>query len=134
TVFTVIAAASLYFGLLLGRNVTWNFDGGVPPEMRTGVLLTAACVAVAPALFYARFRLPFSLGLAAGGAAFFVIVACMIANWNATLSILPALYLALGIVLFLAALAFDARDPQRQTRLSDNGFWLHFAAAPLILN
>jgi hypothetical protein len=30
-------------------------------------------------------------------------------------------------------LLFDMRDPERKTRLSDNGFWLHFAAAPLLL-
>ena len=48
--------------------------------------------------------------------------------------LLPALYLGLGAVLFLAGVAFDARDPARTTRFSDNGFWLHFAAAPLILN
>jgi hypothetical protein len=44
------------------------------------------------------------------------------------------LYLLLGILLFLAGVGFDARDPTRTSRLSDNGFWLHFAAAPLILN
>jgi hypothetical protein len=47
---------------------------------------------------------------------------------------LPSLYLVLGILLFLAAVAFDMRDPARASRFSDNGFWLHFAAAPLILN
>jgi hypothetical protein len=29
---------------------------------------------------------------------------------------------------------FDARDPARATRFSDNGFWLLLAAAPFILN
>lgn len=134
TAFMVIAAASLYSGLLLGRNVTWNWDSGMPAEIRVGLLLAAASVAITPALFYARFRLPFSLGLAGAGTALFVIAAALIANWDLTTHILPALYLALGVFLFFAALAFDARDPQRQTRLSDNGFWLHFAAAPLILN
>ncbi|MFZ2029520.1 MAG: hypothetical protein WAU68_04370 [Vitreimonas sp.] len=134
TVFTALAAASLYSGALFGRTVTWTLDSGMPVEMRMAILIAAACVAITPALFYARFRLPFSLGLAGAGAALFVIAACMIANWTLTTQILPAIYLVLGIMLFFAALGFDARDPQRQTRLSDNGFWLHFAAAPLILN
>jgi len=134
TVFVAIAATSLYSGALLGRAVTWNWDRGMPRELQLGILIAAASVALTPALFYARFRLPFSLGLAGAGAALFVIAACMIANWDLTAQVLPAIYLGLGGLLFLAALAFDARDPQRQTRLSDNGFWLHFAAAPLILN
>jgi len=134
TLFVAVAASSLYAGALLGRAVTWNLDRGMPVEMQLGILLAAACAAITPALFYARFRLPFSLGLAGAGVALFVITACLIANWEMATRALPAIFLTLGIVLFLAALTFDARDPQRQSRLSDNGFWLHFAAAPLILN
>ena len=136
TVFAVISAASLYFGLVLGRGVTWDFDHsqGLPGDVRNGLLLASAFLAIAPALFYARFRLPFSLGLAGGGAALFIVVASLIFNWDLTLRYLPALYLTLGALLFAAGVAFDARDPARATRLSDNGFWLHFAAAPLILN
>jgi hypothetical protein len=66
--------------------------------------------------------------------AFFAIVAALIANFQLTIDSLPALYFILGGGLFAAAVAFDARDPARATRYSDNGFWLHFAAAPLILN
>jgi hypothetical protein len=136
TLFAVISAASLYFGLVLGQGVTWdiNHSQGLPPNIRNGLLLAAAFMVIAPALFYARFRLPFSLGMAGGGAALFVIFASLVFNWDMTLRYLPALYLTLGALLFLAGIAFDARDPDRATRLSDNGFWLHFAAAPLILN
>ncbi len=134
TVFAVVAAISFYSGTQLGRGVNWNFDRGMPVEMRVGILLAAGCAVVAPALFYIRFRLPFSLGLTGAGFALFVIAACLTANWETTTKFLPGIYLTLGIMLFLAAIGFDARDPQRQTRLSDNGFWLHFAAAPLILN
>jgi hypothetical protein len=42
--------------------------------------------------------------------------------------------LIVGLALFTAGVAFDVRDPARATRLSDNGFWLHMAAAPFILN
>ena len=136
TVFGVISVASLYFGLALGRGVTWTIDEShaMSPTFRNGFLLAAAIAVVAPALFYARFRLPFSLGMTGGCAALFVIFASLIFNWETALRYLPALYLALGILLFLAGVAFDTRDPERATRLSDNGFWLHFAAAPLILN
>ena len=136
TVFAVIAAALLYAGGVLGRDFTgqnWDLEQ-MPPELRVGILVAAAFAALAPFGFYLRFRLPFSLGLAGGGAAFFVLVACMVGNFELTMRWMSALMLSLGAVLFAAAVAFDARDPSRTSRFSDNGFWLHFAAAPLILN
>lgn len=136
TVFMVFAVALLYAGVLLGR----GFDGegfdfsSMPPELRVGILIASAFAFIAPLAFYARFRLPFSLGLAGAGVAGFVIVAAMTVNFDATMQYLAPLELGLGVLLFLAGVAFDARDPARATRYSDNGFWLHFAAAPLILN
>jgi hypothetical protein len=38
-----------------------------------------------------------------------------------------------GLGALAAALWFDARDPERVTRLSDNAFWLHLIAAPQII-
>jgi len=135
TLFAIIAAALLYAGLILGRDFAsepnWQ---SVPPELRNGILLAVSFGILTPLAFYARFRLPFSLGLAGGGFASFVIVSALIWNAEQTLALLPALYLGLGLLLFTAAVAFDARDPERNTRFSDNGFWLHFAAAPFVLN
>lgn len=136
TIFAVVAVATLYAGALLGRDFgerPMEFES-LPPELHSGLLISMAFAFVTPLAFYFRFRLPFSLGLAGSGIALFVIVACMIADLELTMSMLPALYLVLGGLLFLAGVVFDARDPARVTRFSDNGFWLHFAAAPLILN
>ncbi|ANP46282.1 hypothetical protein [Candidatus Viadribacter manganicus] len=136
TVFTVMAVALLYAGVLVGR----GFDGTgldmstMPPELRMGIWVATAFAFLAPLAFYARFRLPFSLGFAGGGIALFVIVAALTANFELTMQYLAPLELGLGLLLFLAGVAFDARDPARTTRYSDNGFWLHFAAAPFILN
>ncbi len=133
TAFTVIGVALLYVGALLGRELNIDAGDGMPAEVRTGLLLAAAFAFIAPAAFYARFRLPFSIGMAGGGIAFFVIVAALLFNAELTVRYLAAIYLVLGLVLFLAGVGFDARDPARVSRYSDNGFWLHFAAAPLIL-
>jgi hypothetical protein len=133
TAFTVIGVALLYVGALLGRELNIDAGDGMPAEVRTGLLLAAAFAFIAPAAFYARFRLPFSIGMAGGGVAFFVIVAALLFNAELTVQYLAAIYLVLGLVLFLAGVGFDARDPARVSRYSDNGFWLHFAAAPLIL-
>lgn len=136
TAFAVVSTATLYFGLLIGRepNLQADFTGGVPPNIRVGLLLAAAMAFAAPALFYLRFRLPFSIGLAGGGVALSAIVSSLLFAFEQTLRLLPAIYIGLGALLFLAGVAFDARDPARTTRFSDNGFWLHFVAAPLILN
>jgi hypothetical protein len=134
TLFVVVGAALLYTGALLGRTLELSAGpDGIPPELRTGILIASACAFIAPALFYMRFRLPFSMGLAGGGIAFFAIVSVFLFGGEPTINYLPTLYLTLGLLLFFAGVAFDARDPARVSRFSDNGFWLHFAAAPLVL-
>ncbi len=134
TIFAVVGAALLYTGALLGRTLELSGGpGGMPPEVRTGILVAAACAFIVPALFYLRFRLPFSMGLAGAGIAFFVIVSAFLFGGEPTIDYLPALYLILGLLLFMSGVAFDARDPARVSRFSDNGFWQHFAAAPLVL-
>lgn len=136
TLFVVAATVSLYFGLLVGRGVNLSSDlgEGIPPSIQIGLLLSAAMAFIAPGAFYARFRLPFSMGMAGGGVALFLIACTMVFAFDHAVRYLPALYLVLGLGLFAAGVAFDARDPMRVSRMSDNGFWLHFAAAPLILN
>ncbi|OFX01734.1 MAG: hypothetical protein A3E78_03725 [Alphaproteobacteria bacterium RIFCSPHIGHO2_12_FULL_63_12] len=92
-------------------------------------LTTAAILA-----FYARMKLPFAMGVF-GYSLASVGVAAAFRAWpeHAEQIIQPA-QLAAGVFIFLLGVYFDARDPERQTRISDNGFWLHFFAAPLILN
>lgn len=134
TAFIVVGVGLLYAGVVEVGDARLNdVDGGVPRELRIGFLLAAAFAFVTPATFYARFRLPFSMGMAGGGVAFFVIAAVLIYAWDAAQNLLPVLALILGLLLFASGVWFDARDPSRVSRYSDNGFWLHFAAAPLIL-
>lgn len=134
--FLVFATVSLYFGILVGRGADLSSDvsEGMPPLIQAGLLVSAAMFFIAPAAFYARFRLPFSLGMTGAGIAFFLLACVLVFAFKDALRFLPALYLGLGLLLFAAAIAFDARDPARVSRMSDNGFWLHFAAAPFILN
>ncbi len=85
---------------------------------------------VAALAYYALFRLPFVLGLAAGAAAVLVMTATTTFAPDFTQ---PAT-LVLGLVLFATAMAFDVRDPGRGTRLSDIAFWIHLVAAPLLVH
>ena len=141
TIFAAVSIACIYIGALAiagwpgygkGEIDSFGRDGW---RQVSGALVVAAMAATAaPALFYARFRLPFSLGLVGAGGAATLLAIFSALFPNAFLVALAPLLLLSGIALFIAGVAFDMRDPERATRLSDNGFWLHMAAAPLILN
>jgi len=136
TGFCVVGAGLIYVSAAMAAGVDNHVSGNaaLPPEAQAGILIALAVGVIAPALFYLRFRLPFSLGFTGAMAAAFVIGAVLVQDFERNAQFLPVLYLVLGLLLFAAGVAFDARDPARATRFSDNGFWLHFAAAPLILN
>ncbi len=88
-------------------------------------------------VYYYIFRLPFSLYLAAFSGAIlmqYLVVDSNISSddffyeTNATASIIYGIFI-LGLAMF-----FDLRDPDRQTRFSQNAFWLHLIAAPSIVH
>ncbi|MEM1105267.1 MAG: hypothetical protein AAGH87_02675 [Pseudomonadota bacterium] len=95
-------------------------------------LVGAGSVAAAALAYFARFRLPFSLfvlalgmaGMTYAGVAFF---------GDAGLLVGGMLSLLIGLVTLGAAIWLDTGDPQRLSRRSDFGFWLHLAAAPQII-
>ncbi len=81
---------------------------------------------------FARWRLPFSLFLAAGSIAglFYTGVARF---GGESLLFSGGTTMAAGAATLAAAIWFDARDPQRASITSDCAFWLHMAAAPQIM-
>ena len=86
-------------------------------------------VFAASLLFYLRFRLPFTLGqiiasIGVGGATLL----------GTSLPQLKLFFFAFGLGAFAVAMSFDLRDPERRTVAADNAFWLHLAAAPLIVH
>lgn len=98
------------------------------------VIIYALVGAVAAALFYLRFRLPFAL---------LPIAASLVGAALATLhhyypehgaNIRALVLLGCGLVTFIAAMAFDFSDRERMTRRADCAFWLHLLAAPLIVH
>ena len=106
----------------------------LPFALGTGLLL----------VFWWRFRVPFSMAMIAVG--LFIVAILMAATSSGTpndpseLFLLSAagpfawITLALGLLVFAAAMAFDMSDPHRVTRRSANGFWLHVVAAPALVN
>lgn len=98
---------------------------------KSGLGTFLGCGAAA-ALAWLRFRLPFCMFLMAVSAA---AAAYTFAGFfgDAGLVFGGFLSLLIGIATLAAAIWFDQTDPGRITRLSDNAFWLHIAAAPQII-
>jgi hypothetical protein len=93
-------------------------------------LLAAAAVAV----HYLRFRVPITvaagaLALAWAIGAGLIAVAPRFAGPN-----LNAIIFVLGLAMFALAMYFDTSDRARATRRTDIAFWLHLAAAPMIVH
>jgi hypothetical protein len=103
-------------------------------------LLFAAPALVASIVYYLRFRLPFALALIAIFS-YFVVSRGLIEYFASTNDVAaPAsistqfVAFAFGLAILAAAMAYDARDLKRTTRLSDCAFWLHLVAAWLIVS
>ena len=136
---------SICVGLLVFFLLAWNiveqeggrlaasviFDNGdtgdvirsIADESHITAILGIVGGAIGALVFYFRFRLPFTHFL------------MMAALAMVALTIMPGFgtLLLTGIASLMLAIWFDSRDPDRATRLSDNGFWLHVAAAPQIV-
>ena len=110
-------------------------NGANPPlPVRVSLLIGALATVAFTGLFWLRFRLPFALGQMGFCAALSGLVLVFVLAPESVVQTLPWWSLVAGAVLFMVGVWFDAQDPERRTLASDNGFWLHFAAAPLILN
>ncbi|MCC7252814.1 hypothetical protein [Hyphomicrobium sp.] len=81
-----------------------------------------------------RFRVPINWAIAAVGLVYAVADGVSLAAPGWMEHNRPALFAALGLGVFLAALRVDASDIARRTRRSDIAFWLHLVAAPMIVH
>ena len=145
---SMVLATAFGGGIYLSA-VTALVQGNLP--LRLTAVAAFAIAAVAMALWYRRFRLPFSafvLGVFALGAIY---------SFTASLETLGGLVmadqtglshlfdlrsspqfalatLAFGLAAFAAGIWFDLRDPYRLGRHAATAFWLHLLAAPALVN
>jgi len=85
--------------------------------------------------FYWRYRLPFTLLPLAASAAGFILFALSATFANAWTDLHARILIGvLGVVVFLAAMWFDMKDPLRVKRFAECGFWLHLLAAPMMVH
>lgn len=134
-------------GIYVSALTIVGIDGS---QVRLPFILAGTVTAVALALWYRRFRLPFTAFLAG--------LACLGVVYAATASLsnltdlamasagIGALFdlrnsptfalatLSFGAACFVAAMWFDTRDPYRLGRHAATGFWLHLLAAPALVN
>jgi len=140
-------ALSLGFGISLGYLVgtvglgLWQSlapgmfagPGGAATEPYAWVCIAAA-IALASFGYYLYFRLPFTLGQTAVAVAATALFLLQALFPDGAAGLRAPLFLALGLGTFALAMGYDLRDPARDTRRADCAFWLHLAAAPMIVN
>ncbi len=88
-----------------------------------------AALSLTSLLFYARYRIPFSLLPFAAG-----LVAIAVIQIGLDVLHHPILFAGLGLLVFGVAFWLDAMDTRRESHLSDSAFWLHLLAAPLMVH
>ncbi|GAB4518939.1 MAG: hypothetical protein Kow00133_04330 [Amphiplicatus sp.] len=128
--FLFCALAATYALVFLDANIE-NLEKPLS-ELRGLPLFLAGGTTLGIFAYYFRTKLPFAMGYGALALAGTGIAALFFAAPELVAQHVVKLQLAAGLFLFLLGVAYDARDPARRTRYSDNGFWLHFFAAPLI--
>lgn len=110
-----------------------SFDNDMPDFASNALFAWFAGSAIGALAIFLRFRLPFSLFLLALSIAGFFYTAVGRFSGDAHTVFSGVAMLAAGIATLIAAIAFDARDPNRASIWSDGAFWLHMAAAPQII-
>lgn len=121
---TLITALGFLVFTLKGADILL---GGSP-------IMAALIALIAMSLFYWRVRLPFCIAL--------ITLAALTLGLNILSNIAPDFVrsqfgwvMALGGLICLAGGVFyDSKDLHRTTRFSDNAFWLHLTAAPLLIH
>ncbi|RUO33090.1 hypothetical protein [Aliidiomarina soli] len=113
--------ASVFFLVL-----SFGFEGW-------GAGLVCLFAAALQMLFWWRFKVPVAVAMIAGTLVLGgqLTIAGQI---HGVLVSIPILQLAMGIAVFIFAMWWDVKDPQRNNYRADVAFWLHILAAPLIVS
>jgi hypothetical protein len=120
----------------VGPDATIDSAAFVPliKEGSEAAIIVYGLTTIAAFGFYARMKLPFAMGMSALQLTGVAVATAIYLQPERMLGLLDRAQLYSGLFLFLLGVVYDARDPERRTRISDNAFWLHFFAAPVILN
>ena len=137
---SVMFAGNAAFGFLVQMTHPFMF----PQNDYSSVPFPLFLATLSLLIYWWRFRVPFAMAMIAVG--LFAVAIVFTANQGGQVQELSDLFLlsaggpfawitlALGLIVFAIAMAFDMSDPHRVTRRSANGFWLHVVAAPALVN
>lgn len=120
--------------VLTGLVSLFDLDGIKNPMDATGVIAAAALAAgIGAYAHWRRFMVPITVAAGSAiGLAALMALALTLAPVLKTMVL--ALVLAAGLAMFAIAMRWDAQDRERRTRRADVAFWLHLAAAPMIIH
>ena len=140
-----IALSIMFAGNALAGFAAWQAQPFMIAQNDYSSLPIALAMSiVALAIYWWRFRVPFTMALMALG--LFAVALILGADQAGVPSGFTDLFrlsaqgpfawitLAVGLGVFAVAMAFDLSDPHRVTRRSAQGFWLHVVAAPALVN
>ncbi|TYK65048.1 hypothetical protein [Colwellia echini] len=100
---------------------------------QASLIASAAASTIAAYLHWLRFKVPITV--AAGTvAAIALIISSLLKLFPSTQQWLLVILFSCGVAAFVLAMYWDCADTKRVTRKSDVAFWLHLAAAPLIIH
>lgn len=128
---------AIFFAFFVGQSLIAGYENlfleTAKKATPLGVVSICGLGAIAMGTFFLRFKLPFSVLLFAASIAAFVLASFMaFLGKDVITPYLRWVILAIGLSVFAAAMWFDVQDPHRTKRTSDQGFWLHLLAAPII--
>ncbi len=123
-------AGKFFIGSQLADTNFWDSIANSGPSTLPFALAGLA----AAAIFYLRFRLPFAIFLIGLTIAFVIFSQSVAMLGKDVADVAIPILLVTGLGFFIVAMWFDQRDANRTNRLSDNAFWLHLIASPLIVH
>ncbi|MEM9233263.1 MAG: hypothetical protein AAGA69_03385 [Pseudomonadota bacterium] len=116
------------------REVAGDAMAVLPWTVKGFLIAITAFMLASAFVYYRRFRLPFASAMVGLGVVGVIACILLLALPYDTIRFSPSIGLLSGLALLVAGVSYDMRDPERVTRWSGNGFWLHFVAAPLLLS
>jgi hypothetical protein len=116
-------------GIALLTAILYFVNKAIAFDHENATIFGLAILSLTSLLFYLRYKMPFSLlPLAAG------LVAIGIIQIGLDVIKHPIIFTGFGLIVFIVAMWFDVRDTARLSHLSDNAFWLHLLASPLMVH
>ena len=145
-----MVAPAIALSIMFAINAAYGFSGAfaelfmIAQGDNSSLQIPLVLATISLFIYWLRFRVPFALALISIAA--FGVAILIAGSSNGSPQSIQSLFLlsadgpfawitlALGLVVFAIAMAFDMSDPHRVTRRSANGFWLHVVAAPALVN